>query len=51
MKFNIKDFNYLGIIIALLLVVMSQQFIVNKNTNVCYNILDNLNDIVIEERG
>ena len=51
MKFNIKDFNYLGIITALLLVVMSQQFIVNKNTNVCYNILDNLNDIVIEERG
>ena len=50
MKFDIKDFNYIGIIIALLLLTMSQQFIVNKNTEVCYNILNNLNDIVLEEK-
>ena len=40
MKFDIKDFNYLGIILALLIVLVSNNFYLkNKQDERCWNML------------
>ena len=40
MKFNIKDFNYIGIIIALLIALVANNFdLKNKQDERCWNML------------
>jgi hypothetical protein len=40
MKFNIKDFNYIGIIIALLIAMIANNFdLKNKQDKRCWNML------------
>jgi len=48
MKFNIKDFNYLGIILALMLAVVSLYFERQGQLSVCYDVFEN---IISKEKG
>jgi len=42
MKFNIKDFNYLGIILALLIAVLALSFERQGQLSVCYDVFENI---------
>ena len=48
MKFSIKDFNYIGIIVALILAVTSLYFERQGQLSVCYDVFEN---IISKEKG
>ena len=48
MKFSIKDFNYIGIIVALILAVASLYFERQGQLSVCYDVFEN---IISKEKG
>ncbi len=48
MKFSIKDFNYIGIIIALTLAVAALYFERQGQISVCYDVFEN---IISEQKG
>jgi|DEB0MinimDraft_10_1074344.scaffolds.fasta_scaffold109499_2 hypothetical protein len=48
MKFNIKDFNYLGIILALVITIVCLFFERQGQISVCYDVFEN---IISKEKG
>lgn len=48
MKFSIKDFNYIGIIIALMLAIAGLYFERQGQISVCYDVFEN---IISKQKG